>query len=67
MKITKITGYTVEYSVEDSINERIEHFENDYDVRVINVKVTKDGESEFCEYSVWLELRRREDCKTDRH
>lgn len=56
VKVTEITGCTDEYSVEDVINERIKHFENDYDVRVINIKVTEDGESGFCKYSVWLDL-----------
>ena len=56
MKVTEITGYTDEYSVEDAINEHIEHFENDYDVRVISIKVTEDGKYGFYKYSVWLEL-----------
>lgn len=63
MRVTEITGYVAdEYgdSVEDSINEGIKCFEDDYDVRVININITKGGESEYCKYSVWLELRKRD-------
>ncbi len=59
MRVTELTGCTDEYSIEATINGRIEYLEDDYDVRVINIKVTKDGSSEYYTYSVWVELRER--------
>lgn len=63
VRVTEITGYVAdEYgdSVEDSINEGIKCFEDDYDVRVISINITKGGALEHCKYSVWIELRRRD-------
>ena len=60
MRVTKLTGCTDEYSIEATINERIGYLEDDYDVRVISINVTKDGTSRYYTYSVWVELRERE-------
>ena len=59
MRVTELTGFTNEYSVESTINERIEYLEDDYDVRVISIKVIKDIDSAYHTYSVWVELRER--------
>ena len=66
MRVTELIGCTDEYSIEATINERIEYLEDDYDVRVISINVTKDGTSRHYTYSVWVELRERgEDEITD--
>lgn len=56
MRVTEITGCTDRYSIEATINERIEYLEDDYDVRVISINITEDG-TRYYTYSVWVELR----------
>ena len=60
MRVTEIVGHVDnEAYVEDAINEHIKNLESNYDVRVISIDVNKGSVSEYCKYSVWLELRRR--------
>lgn len=60
MRVTEIVGRVDdEYHVVDVINEHIKNLESNYDVRVISIDVNKGSVSEYCKYSVWLELRRR--------
>ena len=60
MRVTKIVGRVDnEAYAEDAINKHIKNLESNYDVRVISITVIKGSVSEYCKYSVWLELRRR--------
>lgn len=60
MRVTEIVGHVDdEDHVVDAINEHIKNLESNYDVRVISIDVNKGSVSKYCKYSVWLELRRR--------
>ena len=60
MRVTEIVGRVNDEShVADAINEHIKNLESNYDVRVISIKVIKGSVSEYCKYSIWLELRRK--------